>query len=227
MSKNCALIVAGGKGKRVGKHISKQFIEIKDKPIICYTLEAFEKSNLIDEIIVVISKDDMDYFRKNILERYKFNKIIGVVQGGAERQDSAYNGLMAIEKCDIVLIHDGARPFVSEKIIEEGIKYASIYGAAACGVIPKDTIKVRNDHSFSQKSLERSSLFAVQTPQCFKYEAIIRAHEQCRKKQLKVTDDTMVMESCGAEVYLYEGSYSNIKVTTPEDLALAEYLAYQ
>lgn len=225
MSKNYALIVAGGKGKRVGRDISKQFICINNKPIIWYTIKAFESCEHIDGIVVVISKDDMDYFNENVLEVYDFKKILAVVEGGAERQDSVYNGLLMIKDCDIVLIHDGARPFVSEKIINEGIEYAKSYGAAACGVMPKDTIKVKDSDDFSKETLQRDTLFAVQTPQCFEYNSIKKAHEFIRKENLMVTDDTMVIEKLGKRVYLYEGSYTNIKVTTPEDIEVAEIIS--
>ena len=210
MSKNYALIVAGGKGKRVGRDISKQFICINNKPIIWYTIKAFESCEHIDGIVVVISKDDMDYFNENVLEVYDFKKILAVVEGGAERQDSVY---------------DGARPFVSEKIINEGIEYAKSYGAAACGVMPKDTIKVKDSDDFSKETLQRDTLFAVQTPQCFEYNSIKKAHEFIRKENLMVTDDTMVIEKLGKRVYLYEGSYTNIKVTTPEDIEVAEIIS--
>lgn len=225
LSKNYALIVAGGKGKRVGRDISKQFICINNKPIIWYTIKAFENCEHIDGIVIVISKDDMKYFNENILKVYDFEKISAVVEGGAERQDSVYNGLLAMEECDIVLIHDGARPFVSEQIINQGIEYAKTYGAAACGVMPKDTIKVRDEESFSKETLKRDTLFAVQTPQCFEYDSIKKAHETIRKEKLVVTDDTMVIEKMGTRVYLYEGSYTNIKVTTPEDIEIAEIIS--
>lgn len=225
MSKNYALIVAGGKGKRVGRDISKQFICINNKPIIWYTINAFENCKYIDGIVIVISKDDMKYFNENILEVYDFKKILAVVEGGAERQDSVYSGLLAIKNCDIVLIHDGARPFVSCKIIKQGIEYAKLYGASACGVMPKDTIKVKDTNNFSKETLQRDTLFAVQTPQCFEYNTIIKAHEAIRKEKLVATDDTMVVEKMGSKVYLYEGSYTNIKVTTPEDIEIAELIS--
>ena len=135
-----------------------------------------------------------------------------------------YNGLNKADGSDIVLIHDGARPFVSERIIEEGIKYARMYGAAAPGVMPKDTIKVKNQESFSLETPDRNNLVAVQTPQVFDYNIIFGCHKKVKEKHLDVTDDTMVVELFGNDVYLYEGEYTNIKITTPEDLILAQYL---
>ena len=154
--------------------------------------------------------------------KLKVNKI---VEGGKERQDSVYNGLLSLNETDIVLIHDGARPFVSNKVIEDGIKYAEEYGAAAPGVMPKDTIKVKDENSISKETLDRSSLVAVQTPQVFDFKLIKQCHEKVREEKIMVTDDTMVVEHYDNKVYLYEGEYTNIKITTPEDLVLAEYLA--
>ena len=129
-----AIVLAGGRGKRMNYHKSKQFIEIKGKPVLVYTLEKFIYNKSIDEVILVLPEDEVDYL-----------KVDRIVIGGKERQDSVFNALEAMEKADIVLIHDGARPFINEKIIEEGIKYANIYGAAAPGVTPKDTIKIKNE----------------------------------------------------------------------------------
>lgn len=218
-----AIILAGGKGKRMGKDISKQFILVKDKPIIYYTIKKFSDCKLIDEIILVLPKDEIGYCKKEVLEKYSL-KVDKIIEGGKERQDSVYNGLKALKNSDIVLIHDGARPFVSEKIILEGIENAKKYGAAAPGVMPKDTIKVKDELSFSKETLKRESLIAIQTPQVFKKDIIVKCHERVREDNISVTDDTMVVEKYGYKVYLYDGDYTNIKVTTPEDLILCEYL---
>lgn len=223
MGKVVSIVLAGGKGKRMGADISKQFIEINGKPIIYYTLKAFEECTEIDEIILVLPKDEIDYFQTRIESRFDF-KISKIVEGGKERQDSVYNALNVLEDCDVVLIHDGARAFVSKKIIENGIKYAKEFGAAAPGVMPKDTIKVKNLEGFSINTLDRSSLVAVQTPQCFKYDLIKKGHDKVKDEKIPVTDDTMIAELLGEKVYLFEGDYKNIKVTTPEDLILAENL---
>lgn len=224
MEKVSAIILAGGKGKRMGAEVSKQYININNKPILYYTLSNFISSEFIDEIILVVPEDEVDYCKKEIIERYSL-KVNKIVVGGKERQDSVYNGLNAIEKCDIVLIHDGARPFVSKDIIKNGIKYAKEYGATACGVKPKDTIKILGEDGFSISTPNRDMLMAVQTPQCFSFKLIKEAHEYVKNNQITVTDDTMVAELLGNKVYLYEGEYTNIKVTTPEDLILAEKLS--
>lgn len=222
MKDNVALIVAGGKGKRMGAKVSKQFIEIEEKPVLYYTLLRFEKCKNINSIVLVLPKDEIEFSRKNIIEKYGFKKVKRIVSGGKERQDSVYNGLIAIEHCNVVLIHDGARPFVEDRIIEEGIDWAEKYGAAACGVSPKDTIKVIDSCGFSSNTLNREELFCVQTPQCFKYETILKAHEYIKDNCLNVTDDTRAVELIGYKVFLYEGSYKNIKITTPEDLVFAK-----
>lgn len=220
-----AIILAGGKGKRMGSAISKQFIDIKGKPIIYYTLKKFSENKKIDNIIVVLPEDEVKYFKENILKKYEL-RINKIVIGGKERQDSVYNALKSLKNSstDIVLIHDGARPFISERIIKEGIKFAEIYGAAAPGVMPKDTIKVKNEKNFSVDTPNRANLVSIQTPQVFKFDEILECHEKIRYNGEKVTDDTMVVEKYGYSVYLYDGEYTNIKVTTPEDLILAERL---
>ena len=218
-----AIVLAGGRGKRMNYHKSKQFIEIKGKPVLVYTLEKFIYNKSIDEVILVLPEDEVDYCKKEVLQRYSL-KVDRIVIGGKERQDSVFNALEAMEKADIVLIHDGARPFINEKIIEEGIKYANIYGAAAPGVTPKDTIKVKNEDNISVDTPDRNMLFAVQTPQCFKYDEIYQCHRKIKEENAIVTDDTSVVERYGHKVYLYEGDYTNIKITTPEDLILAERL---
>lgn len=219
-----AIIVAGGKGKRMECGISKQFIIVNEKPMLYYTLTKFLAFKAIDNIVLVLPEDEIEYCKKEVLEKYSL-KVSAIIAGGKERQESVYNGLKACVNSDIVLIHDGARPFVSEKIINDGISYAKKYGAAAPGVTPKDTIKVRNADGFSKETPSRESLIAIQTPQVFKGEVIIECHEKIRNSKIAVTDDTMVVETYGHKVYLYEGEYTNIKITTKEDLLIAEYLA--
>lgn len=220
-----AIILAGGKGKRMNSSISKQFIEIKGKPIIYYTIKKFNDNKKIDNIVVVLSQEEIEYFKENILKKYDL-KVDKIVIGGTERQDSVYNGLKSLEntETDIVLIHDGARPFISDRIIEDGIKYASIYGACAPGVMPKDTIKIKEKNNFSIDTPNRETLVAIQTPQVFKFREILECHKKVKMDKVVVTDDTMVVERYGTKVYLYDGEYTNIKVTTPEDLILGEKL---
>lgn len=219
-----AIILAGGRGKRMGQNISKQYILINEKPVLYYTIKRFLECESIDNIVLVLPKDEIDYCKSEVLDKYSL-KVDKIVEGGAERQDSVYNGLKSLDNTDIVLIHDGARPFVSKRVIEEGISNALKYGAAAPGVMPKDTIKIRDENSFSIETLDRSELVAVQTPQVFKLDLIKQCHEKVKEDKKVVTDDTMVVESYGHKVYLYDGEYTNIKITTPEDLVIAEYLS--
>jgi 2-C-methyl-D-erythritol 4-phosphate cytidylyltransferase len=222
--KNIALIMAAGSGTRMKAKINKQFLLMDKKPVLYYTIKAFEDNQLIDDIVLVISKMDISYCEENIVEKYNFKKIRKIISGGETRQESVLNGLKSLDNCNVVLIHDGARPFVSNRIISQGIKFAEIHGAAACGVKPKDTIKIINNFSMSEATLEREKLFSVQTPQCFNYELILRCHKKAFNETFKATDDTMIVERYFNNVYLYEGSYDNIKITTPEDLVIGEKL---
>ncbi len=224
MGKVNALIVAGGKGKRMNSDKSKQFLDIHGKPLIHHTLEKFSMCPDIDDIYLVLPEDEITYFEENILKKYKFNKSIIIVKGGKERQDSVYNGLISMKDCELVLIHDGARPLVSDDIIKGGIKYATLYGGAAPGIRVKDTIKIIDESGFSKSTLNREELVAIQTPQCFKHSIILEGHNHIRKNKILVTDDTAVLELIGHKVFIYEGSYDNIKVTTKEDLRVAELI---
>lgn len=221
---NYAIIMAAGRGKRMKANINKQFIPIKDKPVLAYTIDKFEKSPCIDEILLVAAEDEIEICKNEIVYKYNFKKVKKIVPGGNERQESVFNGLKALEAKDddIVLIHDGARPFVEDRIINEGVLYARKYGAAACGITPRDTIKVKGAKGFSEGTLERNKLFCVQTPQCFKYKLIVEAHLVAENNKVFATDDTALCEKQGNKVYLYEGSYENFKITTPEDIYSAE-----
>lgn len=217
-----AIVLAGGRGKRMGYIQSKQYIDLNGAPILYYTLKQFIENDLIDKIILVVPEDEKDYCKREVLNKYGL-KIDDLVSGGNERQESVYNALEKLEKSDIVLIHDGARPFVSEKIINDAVEYAKRYKAAAPGVMPKDTIKIKDSNNFSVDTLVRSELVAIQTPQAFDFNLIYECHKEIKKRCISVTDDTSVVELLGHKVYIYEGDYKNIKITTPEDLILAEY----
>lgn len=224
MCRACAVIVAGGKGKRMNAGINKQFIEINGRPIIYYTLKTFEIHEDIKSIVLVAAPEEVEYCRREIVKKYKFSKVTCIVPGGTERRDSVFNGLKAVKNSEIVLIHDGARPFVNSDIIKQGIKFASLYGASSCSVSPKDTIKVRDENGFSKETLDRNTLACIQTPQCFKYDIIYNCHEKIQGSEINFTDDTSVVEYFGHRVYLYSGDYRNIKITTPEDLLIAKSL---
>lgn len=220
---NSALIVAAGSGKRMNAGINKQFIKLEDKEIIAYTIESFYENENIDEIVVCIKKDEEEFFKKHILDKYKL-KNIRIAYGGKERQDSIYNGLKEIDKnCDIILVHDGARPFVDNRIINESIESAKEKKAVVVGVPVKDTIKIV-DEDIVESTPERSTLWAAQTPQTFKYKLLVEAYEKAYKNNYYGTDDSMLVENMGQKVTMIMGSYENIKITSPEDINFGEQI---
>lgn len=218
-----AIIVAAGRGKRMGMDFNKQFILLNNKPILAYTLEKFEKTESIDEIVLVVGKDEIGFVKENIIDKYSIKKVSKIVAGGKERQDSVYNGLLAVkEHCSIILIHDGARPFIEEELIEKSIDMAIKMGAVVVAVPVKDTIKrVDNDMKVID-TLKRDELWSIQTPQTFQYKLLKKAYDLNRENKDIVTDDAMMVERLGGTVNILKGSYKNIKITTPEDLIIAE-----
>ncbi|MBN8049492.1 MULTISPECIES: 2-C-methyl-D-erythritol 4-phosphate cytidylyltransferase [Paraclostridium] len=221
---NGVVIVAAGTGSRMKKDINKQFIKLKNKEIVAHTIEKFYNSENIDDIVVVIREDEEEYFNKNIKEKYGFTNI-KVAHGGNERQDSVFNGIKMLKKeCDVVLIHDGARPFVTDDIIKKSINKANEHNAIVVGVKVKDTIKVVSDNGNIVDTPNRSYLWAVQTPQVFKYDIITKAYEDAYNNNYYGTDDAMLVERIGYNVKMIEGSYNNIKITTQEDLEFGEQI---
>lgn len=221
---NGVVIVAAGTGSRMKKDINKQFIKLKNKEIVAHTIEKFYNSENIDDIVVVIREDEEEYFNKNIKEKYGFTNI-KVAYGGNERQDSVFNGIKMLKKeCDVVLIHDGARPFVTDDIIKRSINKANEHNAIVVGVKVKDTIKVVSDNGNIVDTPNRSYLWAVQTPQVFKYDIITKAYEDAYNNNYYGTDDAMLVERIGYNVKMIEGSYNNIKITTQEDLEFGEQI---
>lgn len=223
MDKVAAVIVAGGSGKRMGMKIKKQFIELEGKAILAHTIEAFNKCKVIDEIIVVVGKEDIAKVKTEIVSRYGYDKVIQIIEGGTERQESVYNGLMAVTKeVQYVMIHDGARPFISQEILEKALIMTKEKHATVVAVPVKDTIKVVNGALEVEATPNRSTLWSVQTPQSFKKELLIKAYGYAKEKGLIVTDDSMLVEAYGKKVHVVEGDYNNIKITTSEDLVLGQ-----
>ena len=222
MEKYTAIVLAGGSGKRMGLSVKKQYIEICNKPLLYYSVHAFEKSD-VDEIVLVVTPGDENYVKKEIVEKYGFKKVSAIVPGGKERYNSVYEGLK-VTRGDYVLIHDGARAFVTKEIIRRAMDGAKEYGACVVGMPVKDTIKVADDDGYVKDTPERSSLWMVQTPQAFFYPLVKDAYEKVLAKDATgVTDDAMVVElATDQKVKLIEGSYDNIKVTTIDDLDVAE-----
>lgn len=218
-----AIIVAAGSGKRMNSKIAKQFIEIKNKPVVAYSIEKFENTESVSEIVIVTGKNDIDFIKNNIIKKYNYKKVKAVVEGGAERQNSVYNGLKLVDKkTDIVLIHDGVRPFVKIEEIESLIKETMVFKACVLGVKVKDTIKLCDENGFVKDTPRRELLWSAQTPQSFTYELIMEAHKKAVSEGFLGTDDSMLVERMGQKIKMLEGSYENIKITTPEDLLIAE-----
>ena len=225
MCEKCtAIVLAAGQGKRMNSQIQKQFLELGGYPVLYYALRCFQESPLITEIILVTGKENVSYCEKEVVEKYGFSKVSAVTAGGKERYDSVYAGLLACGSCDYVFIHDGARPFIDAGILERGLEGAKKTGACVVGMPSKDTVKIADADGFVAETPNRSCVWNIQTPQIFSYKIIREAHESIRKKDMSaITDDAMVVEQeAGIKVNLVEGSYQNIKLTTPEDLLIAE-----
>ena len=223
--KNSVIIVAAGSGKRMKSAIAKQYIELKGRTILSYTVETFNKSEYIDDIILVTSSDAIEYVRSEIVDKYGFDKVMCVTEGGKERQDSVYNGLKMVSKdTDIVLIHDGVRPFVEDKYIAELESVAMEFGGCVLGAPVKDTIKVCDSEGYITDTPARDTLWLAQTPQCFRYDIIMKAYEEAVKEGIRGTDDSMFAERLGIKIKMVKGDYNNIKITTPEDLYIGEVI---
>lgn len=227
MNKITAIVLAAGSGSRMKSKTKKQFMEIKGKPVIWYSLFEFEKSR-VDEIIFVTGKEDIDYCKKEIVEKYNLKKIKNVVAGGSKRYESVYNGLKEVTG-NIVLIHDGARPLINNEIIERSIEGTIKSDACVVGVPVKDTIKRANKEGYIIDTPNRSELWITQTPQSFKTDLVKMAYKKMKEElekgntTLNITDDAMVVEEFTTnQVRFVQGDYKNIKVTTPEDIDIAE-----
>jgi len=224
-----AVIVSAGKGLRFmeGKsirpdHGKKQFHLLGGKPILTHTLEKFETCPLIRSIHLVVGQEDMDYCLKEIIEKNNFQKVSKIVPGGKRRQESVKNGVDALPKdTDIVVIHDGVRPFVTKAMIEDSIHAAGRYGAVILAMPVKETIKISNPDGTVLKTLDRESLWQIQTPQTFQVNVIKEAYSRATEDGFIGTDDASLVERLGVKVHILPGSYTNIKITTPEDLLLA------
>jgi len=218
-----AIIVAGGKGIRMNNKTRKQYMLLGGRPVLEHTLMLFDTCNEIDKIYLVVPEEDVEVCRENLLSSINLHKKIHLVPGGSERQESVYNGLTAIEdKYGIVLIHDGVRPFISHEQISACIAGASECGACIPGIPAFDTLKSVNSSGYIDKTLKRDTVWLAQTPQAFQYDLILNAHEKARKESYIGTDDASLVEKMGEKVKIITGSRFNIKITTPDDLVLAE-----
>ncbi len=228
MGKIIAIVLAAGRGKRMQSDVAKQYLLVRNKPVLYYSLKAFQDS-IVDEIILVTAENEITYCKEEIVDKYAITKVSQIVTGGKERYHSVYNGLKACKDAEVVLIHDGARPFVDEAIIERNVRMVKEHGACVTGMPVKDTIKISDVEGYVKETPRRDLIWTIQTPQTFRYDLIrnsydvFLAREEEYSKQYSVTDDSMVAEIFGGiKVKLVEGSYNNVKITTPEDMVLAE-----
>ncbi len=220
-----AIVLAAGSGRRMGGDIPKQYMELSGKPVIYYSLKVFQDS-VVDDIVLVVSDEYIEYCRKEIVERYGFSKVTDIISGGRERYDSVRNGLEVCESADYVLIHDGARPLITGDMVKRSIATLEEETGCSVAVKAKDTIKISDENDYGVDTPDRRYVWQVQTPQSFHRRELVAAYEKLAASgDTAITDDTMIMERYGGvKIKLIDGSYANIKITTPEDLALAEVL---
>ncbi len=202
----------------------KQYLDLGGKPILARTLQVFEDCPSVDGIYLIVPQEQMDTVQRDIVEKYLFRKVLKVVRGGKMRQQSVWNGLQAIRSsCSIVVVHDGVRPFISRRLIEQSIKEAQKNGAAVVAVSAKDTVK-RAAKGKKVQTLPRDEIWLAQTPQSFQFSLLMKAYQKAHQEEVLGTDDAFLVERLGHPVTLITGDYTNIKITTPEDLIMAEAL---
>lgn len=220
--KYTAIVLAAGSGKRMNSKVHKQYLIIQDRPVLYYSLKAFEDS-AVDEIVLVVGKGEEKFCRKEIVDKYGISKVKAIIEGGKERYHSVFEGLKQTSDADYVLIHDGARPFVNQDIIRRCMQEVQKYQACVVGMPVKDTIKIADEEGYAKQTPDRKNVWMIQTPQTFSYALIYEAYEEMLKTEdAAITDDAMVLERTkGKKSKLIEGSYRNIKITTPEDLLIA------
>ncbi|MFQ5646114.1 MAG: 2-C-methyl-D-erythritol 4-phosphate cytidylyltransferase [bacterium] len=227
--KTTVLIPAAGRGKRMKEKggeasLSKQFLLVQGLPVIVHALKVFQRSPMIDDIVLIISREEFDYCRKEIVEPCGLDKCRRLVEGGSQRQDSVFNGLEALSENppDLVVVHDAARPLVTDRLIEEVVRSAAETGAALAAVPAKDTVKQVSREGLVESTLDRGSIWQAQTPQAFSYEDLWPAARAAKAEGLAVTDEAALLEAMGKPVTVVPGDYRNLKITTPEDLQVAD-----
>lgn len=218
-----ALIPAAGSGTRMQAKEKKPYLTLGNKPILVHALSQVEQCSLIDEIVLIVSKNEIDYAENSIVRTFKFKKISRIVAGGLKRQDSVWEGLKILgNDCELVMVHDGVRPFVSQEMLEKSVRETKNCGATVAAVPVKDTIKIVSQQAEVLETMDRSRVWAIQTPQTFTQDILKRAYEKAFNDGFYGTDDASLVERLGIKVKIIPGSYDNIKITTPEDLALGE-----
>ncbi len=224
-SKISVLIPAAGQGKRMESSVKKPYLMLAEKPILSHTIDRFEQNTVIDEIYVIVDEADFITCHKNILKPFGYRKVQELVPGGETRQVSVFNGLGKLsDDVDFVIIHDGVRPFINDKIIFECLEATAEWGAAVSAVPVKETIKIANEECFIVDTPKRDRLWRVQTPQVFRRSLLVEAHKKAVQDGIDAPDDAVLVEKLGFPVKLVMGSYKNVKLTTPEDLRIAETL---
>ena len=217
-----AIIVAAGKGVRMKGRMRKQYLDLSGRPVLVHSIMTFDACSLIEEIVIVVPEEEIDYCQNNIVSLLDLNTSATLISGGVQRQDSVYNGLQAIDKkTDTVVIHDGVRPFIHLEDLTACIIGARDFGACILGIPTSDTLKRVNKSGIIEDTLFRENIWLAQTPQAFRYDLIVKAHETARKDGYIVTDDASLVERLGKDVKIINGSKFNIKITTQEDLDVA------
>jgi 2-C-methyl-D-erythritol 4-phosphate cytidylyltransferase len=217
-----ALITAAGQGRRMQSSVPKQYLFLGGRPILVRTLQVFEDCPAVDGIYLIVPLDQMEMVQEKIVEKYQFKKVLKLVRGGKMRQQSVWNGLKAIRsECSFVVVHDGVRPLITSKMIEDSITEARKNGAAVVAVLAKDTVK-RAVEGKRIQTLPREEIWLAQTPQTFRFSLLKKAYLKAQQENIQATDDAFLVERLGHPISLIKGGYFNIKITTPEDLAMAE-----
>lgn len=220
-----AIIVAAGKGIRMGGPVRKQYLELDGLPVLSHTLRVFDRAAVIRHIYLVVPAAELAYCRDRVLSPVSVTTPLTLVPGGAIRQESVWNALMVMgQSDDVVVIHDGVRPFITARDIAACVETAQAEGACILGIPATDTLKAVSDDGHIQQTIDRHHIWLAQTPQAFRYDLIRAAHERARDEGMAATDDAMMLESWGKPVAIIPGSRRNIKITTPEDLLLARAL---
>ncbi len=209
----------------MGTAQSKPYLLLAGKPILLYTLLELERCSLIDEIVLIVEQGEIEYARASVVKNCKLEKVISIIAGGLKRQDSVWEGLKAVkDDCKLVMVHDGVRPFISQQMLTQSIEVALDCGASIVGVPAKDTVKLVSAQREVLETPDRKTVWLVQTPQTFSYAILLKAYERALQDGFYATDDASLVERLGVPIKIVEGSYENIKITTPEDLAMGEMI---
>ena len=220
------IVVAGGKGRRMATNVSKQYLDLGGRPILARTLQALSAAAVVDKIVLIVPRGDVVFCKDQIVEKYHLDKVVRVAMGGQTRQESVARGLRAIEKLrlvpDVVLVHDGVRPFIDPQVVTRAVRTAATFGASVVAAAVKETIKLITDDGFVRQTPDRRWLVAAQTPQAFQYATLLDAHREAEKTGFVGTDDCQLVERIGGQVIVVNGDDTNIKITTQTDLLLAQ-----